>query len=140
MYKYLGVFVLGGILGSVWTNSNGSRVVATHNSVQVAPATTMAIDLPDEHVRHMRSHNRVAEIEEVPKATQISDVTEQVKPIVDQMPTGSIKRSKPRKPKVVTHKKRDIAGAQEIIAEQTEPVEAEKPATRGFFEKLFSGN
>jgi hypothetical protein len=140
MYKYLGVFVLGGILGSAWTNSSGSRVVATHNSVQEAPATTMAIDLPEEHVRHMRSHNRVAEIVEIPKTTQVSDATEQVKSIVDQTPTSSIKHNKPRKAKVVTHKKKNIAGAPEIVAEQTESVETEKPAPRGFFEKLFSGN
>jgi hypothetical protein len=140
MYKYLGVFVLGGILGSACTSSNGSRVVATHNPVQEAPATTMAVDLPDEHVRHMRSHNRIAEIGEIPKVTQVSDATEQTKTIVDQTPTGSIKRNKPRKAKVVTHKKKDITGAQEIVAEQAEPVETEKPSTRGFFEKLFSGN
>jgi hypothetical protein len=145
MHKFLGAFVLGGVVGFACTTTSGPKVVACQHPVQAAPALTMAVDLPDEHVRHMRAHNKTAEnktaeVEEASKASQVSDAAEQAKPIVDQTPTGSIKRTKPRKPKLLAHKKRKIEGEQEVVTEQAPPAEIESPAPRGFFDTLFHGN
>ena len=140
MYKYLTVAVLGAIVGSACTTASGPKGTACKNPIQAAPALTMAVDLPDEHVRHMRAHNKTAEVEETPKASQVSDAAEQAKPIVDETPTGSIQRTKPRKPKLLAHKKRKIAGEQEVVTEQAPPAEIESPAPRGFFDSLFHGN
>jgi hypothetical protein len=140
MHKFLGAFVLGGVVGFACTTTYGPKVVACQHPIQAAPALTMAVDLPDEHVRHMRAHNKTAEVEETPKASQVSDAAEQAKPIVDETPTGSIQRTKPRKPKPLTHKKRKVAGEQEVVTERAPPTEIESPAPRGFFDTLFQGN
>ncbi len=140
MYKYLSASVLGGIVGFACATINGPKVVASQNPVQAAPAMTMVVDLPDEHVRHLRTHKQATEVEETPKANQASGAAEQAKPIVDETLTGSLNHNKPRKAKLLTHKKRKIAGEQEVITEQAPPVEMESPAPRGFFDTLFQGN
>jgi hypothetical protein len=140
MHKFLGAFLLGGVVGFACTTTNGPKVVACQHPIQAAPALTMAVDLPDEHVRHMRAHNKIAEVEETSRASQVSDDAEQTKPIVDETPTGSIKSTKPRKPKLLAHKKRKIAGEQEVVTEQAPPAEIESPAPPGFFDTLFHGN
>jgi hypothetical protein len=88
----------------------------------------------------MRAHNKAAKVEETPKASQVSDAAEQAKPIVDETPTGSIQRTKPRKPKPFAHKKRKITDEQEVATQQAPPTEIESPAPRGFFDTLFQGN
>jgi FtsZ-interacting cell division protein ZipA len=145
MYKYLAASVLGGIVGFACTTTSGPNVVACQRPLQAAPAMTMAVDLPDEHVRHMRAHNKTAEnkaaeVEEASKASQVSDAAEQAKPIVDETPTGSIKRTKPRKPKLLAQKKRKITDEQDVLTEQAPPAEIESPAPRGLFDTLFHGN
>jgi hypothetical protein len=140
MYKFLSAFVLGGILGAAYANSNGLKVGACHNAPQAAPTIATGPDLPDEHVRHMRSRRQVAVIEEAPKEGEVAAVSQPVEPVVDQTPTGSIKPDKPRKAKLHTHKKRTAASAQDATTEQAQPAETERPAPRGFFETLFSGN
>lgn len=140
MHKFFGAFVLGGVVGYVCTTTSDPKVIACQHPVQATPALTVDVDLPDEHVRHMRAHNKTAPVEEDSKASQISDVAEQAMPIVDETPTGSIMRTKPRKPKPLAHKKREIAGEKEVVAEQSPPAELESPAPRGFFDTLFHGN
>jgi hypothetical protein len=140
MHKLLGAFVLGGVVGFACQTSDGPKVVACQHPIQAAPALTMAVDLPDEHVRHMRAHNKTVEVEEIPRTSQVSDAAEQTKPMVDETPTGSIKRTKPRKAKLLTHKKKNVEVAQEVVIEQGHPAETETPATRGIFDTLFSGN
>ncbi len=140
MYKYLSASVLGGIVGFACATTNGPKVVACQNPVQAAPAMTTAVDLPDEHVRHMRAHKQTTEVADTSKASQASGAAEQAKPIVDETPTGSLKQTKPRKAKVHAHKKRKIGGDQETVTEQAPPAEIESPAPRGFFDTLFHGN
>jgi hypothetical protein len=88
----------------------------------------------------MRAHKETTAIEETPKASQASGAAEQAKPIVDETPTGSLKHNKPRTAKLLTHKKRKVAGEQEVVTEQAPPTEIESPAPRGFFDTLFQGN
>jgi hypothetical protein len=140
MQKYLGAFLIGGMVGFACATTFGPKVVASQNPVQAAPAMTMVVELPDEHVRHMRAHKKTTEVEETPKASQASDAVEQAKPIVDETPTGSLKQNKPRKAKLLTHKKRKVAGEHEVATEQAPPTEIESPAPRGLFDTLFQGN
>jgi hypothetical protein len=140
MYKYVSVFVLGGILGWGCANSDGSKAVACHSAVAAAPpATALETDPPDEHVRHMRSRRQVAAIDETPRASEVSFTPEPPKPVVDETPTGSIKSVKPKKAKLHNHKKKNAVDTQEAVAE-AQPAETERPAPRGFLEALFSGN
>ena len=60
MYKYLGASVLGGIVGFACATTDSPKIVACQIPMQAAPAMTMAVDLPDEHVRHIRAHNKTA--------------------------------------------------------------------------------
>jgi hypothetical protein len=140
MYKYLSVFVIGGILGWGCANSDRSEAVACHNAVAAAsPAMAMGADLSEEHVRHMRSRRQVAEIEEAPKTSEVSVIAELPKPAVDETPTGSIKPVKQKKAKLHFHKKKNAVDTQEPVAE-AQLTETERSAPRGFFESLFSGN
>jgi hypothetical protein len=140
MYKFLSAFVLGGILGAACANINGSKVAACHSAVQAAPTMATSADTPDEHVRHMRSRRQVAEIEDAPKLIEVAPVAQSPEPVVDDTPTGSIKRDMPRKAKLATHKKKKVAGQQDVTTEQSQPAEMEGPPPRGLFETLFSGN
>ncbi|WP_363349491.1 hypothetical protein [Methylocystis echinoides] len=141
MQKYLGVFVIGGIVGFACATTFSPKVVVSQNPVQAAPALTIAVDdPPNEHVRHMRVHKTPTEIEEAPKASQASAADEQAKLSVDETPTGLIKHSKPRKVKLASNKKRKIEGEQEAATGQAPPAEIESPPPRGFFETLFQGN
>jgi hypothetical protein len=140
MQKYLGVFVIGGIVGFSCATTFSPKMVVSQSPVQ-APAMTIAVDdPPNEHVRHMRVHKTPTEIEEPPKASQASAADEKAKLLVDQTPTGLIKHSKPRRVKLVSNKKPKIEGEQEVAAGQAPPAEVESPAPRGFFETLFQGN
>jgi hypothetical protein len=140
MYKFISAFVLGGILGTACATSNGPKLSACHNAVQAAPTLATAPDLLDEHVRHMRSRRQVAEIEEAPKVSDVAAVAQSPEPVVDDTPTGSTKRDKPRKAKLHTHKKRTAASPQDVTTEQAQPAETERPPPRGLLETLFSGN
>jgi hypothetical protein len=140
MQKYLGVFVIGGIVGFACATAFSPKMVVSQSPVQ-APAMTIAVDdPPNEHVRHMRVHKTPTEIEEAPKASRASAAEEQAKLLVDETPTSLIKHSKPRKGKLVSNKKRKIESEQEVATEQAPPAEVESPVPRGFFETLFQGN
>jgi hypothetical protein len=139
MQRYLGAFVIGGMVGVAGATTFGSKAVTRKDSAQAAPSAMMVVDLADDHVRHMRAHKQVAEAEETPKASQASGVAEQAGPTVDQTPTGSIKRTRPKKPKRPVHKKK-IAGEQDAVVEEAPSVEIESPAPRGIFEALFHGD
>lgn len=140
MHKFLGAFVLGGVVGFACATTNDPKVVACQKPVQAAPAMTMAVDLPNEHVRHMRAHEKTTAEEEIAKASQTSGVADEARRVIDETPTGSLKPNKPRKAKLLAHKKRKAVGEQEVVTEQAPPAEIESPAPRGFFDTLFQGN
>ena len=129
------------MVGFASATSNGPKVVASQNPAQPALAATIAVDLPDNHVRHMRAHKKVVEVEEAPNASQASGAAEQAKPIVDETPTGSLKRTRPKKTKLLAQKnKRKIVDQQEANNEQAAQAEIESPVPRGFFDALFHGD